>query len=54
MLDLNADNKTSFLGDRSPYTLRFPRAAVEPPCAYALRGLTDAFSPAGVFVYTGC
>ena len=28
-------------------TLRFPRAAGEPPRASALRGLTDAFPPAG-------
>ena len=46
--------ETGYLGDRSSYTLRFPRAAGEPPCAYALRGLTDAFPPAGVFAYTGC
>jgi len=32
-------------------TLRFPRAAGEPPRASALRGLTDAFPPAGVYVY---
>ena len=28
-------------------TLRFPRAAGEPPRAIALRGLTDAYPPAG-------
>ncbi|MBM7572487.1 hypothetical protein JOC48_003015 [Aquibacillus albus] len=32
-------------------TLRFPRAAGEPPRAFALRGLTDAIPPAGVYVY---
>src|SRR5699024_11780452 len=31
--------------------LRFPRAAGELPRAIALRNLTDASSPAGVFVY---
>ncbi len=31
--------------------LRFPREAVEPPCAAALRGLAYAFHPAGVSVY---
>src|SRR5699024_5072739 len=46
-------NETSFLGSRPPYTLRFPRAAGGPPRADALRGPTDAFPPAGVFVYTG-
>src|SRR5699024_6260242 len=30
-----------------------PRAAGKPPRAYALRGLTEAFPPAGVFVYSG-
>jgi len=30
---------------------RFPRAAGEPPRAIALRGLTEAFLPAGVSVY---
>jgi hypothetical protein len=32
-------------------TLRFPRAAGEPPRACALRGLTDAYPPAGVSMY---
>jgi len=36
---------------RSRNTLRFPRAAGEPPRACALRGLTYAFAPAGVSVY---
>ncbi len=31
--------------------LRFPRAAGELPCAIALRDLTDAFTPAGIYVY---
>jgi len=31
--------------------LRFPRAAGEPHRASALWGLTDAFFPAGVYVY---
>jgi hypothetical protein len=34
---------------RSGNILRFPRAAGEPPRANALRGLTDAFPPAGVY-----
>ncbi len=36
---------------RSGNILRFPRAAGEPPRAYALWGLTLAFDPAGVYVY---
>jgi hypothetical protein len=32
-------------------TLRFPRAAGEPPRANALRGLTESYPPAGVSVY---
>jgi hypothetical protein len=32
-------------------TLRFPRAAGEPPRAYFFRGLTYAYPPAGVSVY---
>ena len=39
---------------RNPNTLRFPGAAGEPPRADALRGLTDAFAPPGVYVYSGC
>ena len=37
--------------NRSGNILRFPRAAGEPPCAIALRCLTYAFPPAGVYVY---
>lgn len=32
--------------------LRFPRAASEPPRAIELWGLTLAFAPAGVYVYS--
>jgi hypothetical protein len=34
-------------------TLRFPWAADEPPRAFALRGLTYAYPPIGVSVYSG-
>ncbi len=45
--------KDDFYLTRGPDTLRFPRAADEPPRANALRGLTEASPPAGVYVYPG-
>ena len=33
------------------YNSRIQRGAVEPPCAAALRSLTDALLPTGVYVY---
>jgi len=39
---------------RSPFTLRFPWALVSSLRAVALRDLTDASLPTGVYVWTGC
>src|SRR5699024_6025109 len=49
--DKSVSHKVKYEQYRYGNILRFPRAAGELPRAIALRDLTDASSPAGVFVY---
>jgi hypothetical protein len=48
-LSLPVQGRQLFVSNLTVSTL--PRAAGEPPRVSALRGLTDAFPPAGVYVY---